>query len=52
MSQYYLIGSYQHATGIRRTGFQGSLAGGEEVELTFTFLFDGLFFKMLNIFGL
>ena len=36
----------------KRTSIQGGLAGGEKVELTFTLLFNGNFFKMLNAFGM
>ena len=34
------------------TGFQGILTVREKVELTLTFLFDSLFFKILNALGM
>ena len=41
-----------HYRGFKRTSVQGSLAGGEKVELISSLLLKGLFFQMLNIFGM
>ena len=50
MSQQNVVGSYQHAMEFWRAGTQGSLADGEEVELTLSLLFNRFLFKVLNSF--
>ena len=51
MSQQYMIGNYQHATGLRRASFQGGLADREEAQVTLSLISNSLFLKMLNISG-
>ena len=37
--------------GFRRTSIQDGLTGREEIELISSLLLKGLFFEMLNVFG-
>ena len=50
MSKQNVVGSYQHAVEFGRASLQGSLADGEDVELTLSLLFNRFLFKVLNSF--
>ena len=50
MSQQNVVGSYQHAAEFWRASLQGSLPDREEVELTFSLLFNRFLLKVLNSF--